>query len=68
MSEPLSIKELAFALGAKKPKSRDFILSMRHQGFQMPGRRATEADAREWLAAHPHFRVRPRKRVNRKRG
>ncbi|HEY4360322.1 MAG TPA: hypothetical protein VGN17_05115 [Bryobacteraceae bacterium] len=67
MSERLSIKELAFALGGKKPKSRDFILSMRHQGFPMPDRKATEDEARAWLAARPHFRIRPRKRVNRKR-
>jgi hypothetical protein len=45
----LTVKELAAALG----RSRTYVEAMKKQGFPMPGRTATLAEARAWLATHP---------------
>lgn len=38
-------------------RSRTYVCAMRKAGFEMPGGTATEQSAREWLKAHPEFRV-----------
>lgn len=51
-SRPLTVKELAAALGV----SRGFVWAMRKMGF--PERRATFDEAVAWLRERPAFRVR----------
>jgi len=49
----LRVLELARALHC----SRNYIWAMKRDGFVMPGRRATVAEARQWLRERPDFRV-----------
>ncbi len=59
----LPIKHLA----AELYRGRGYVHAMVKAGFPMPGRRATLAEARAWLAAHPDFTresVYPTKRRN----
>ena len=50
----LNMSALAKALGV----SSQWIRAMRRCGFPMPGRRATVADALQWLKENPDFEVR----------
>ncbi len=50
---PLGVSELAAAIH----RGRNYVGSMRRQGFPMPNGLATVADARHWLKEHPDFRV-----------
>lgn len=45
------------ALARKLGASRTYLWSMKRAGFQMPGRRATVEEARQWLRETPAFRV-----------
>jgi len=45
----LSVKELAAEMG----RDRTYVWAMKRRGFEMPGGRATVAEARSFLARNP---------------
>ncbi|RRJ96840.1 hypothetical protein Ga0100231_024035 [Opitutaceae bacterium TAV4] len=51
-NELLSRKELALAL----KRNVSYVKAMLRDGFPMPGKRATLAEARAWIASQPNFR------------